>query len=313
MMRNFAPVPVRDGHPSWGFKLLVLGTGGHPEWFCRCNWATPSLMSREIALLGTLGSDPRSSSFIAPTISGRFDVLTLQLSKYYAEPTYDNLVRHRTSTEWHSDLTSIQSAAERVLMVATENAEDLFGLDIATERRESLLCDLGRIGNAIRNDQLVSWLTANLVPCVHELPLSLQHGDLWPPNIIKNRNSWILIDFTECGLVWVPGFDLFHLLSNGPSGFTTKWMGESHEVDSPEWNGVRSIHVQEFAQKFSLSRAEVGVCMMYYIVRLTAHRLRDGVPRYLSEYWLFELNRLGTQAIREGSFEMLPSYRETTI
>src|SRR5205085_9630516 len=44
------------------------------------------------------------------------------------------------------------------------------------------------------------------------LPGRLQHGDLWPGNILRHEDSWWLLDYELFAQIRVPLYDAFHLL-----------------------------------------------------------------------------------------------------
>ena len=45
-----------------------------------------------------------------------------------------------------------------------------------------------------------------------DLPVSPQHGDFWPRNVLKPASGWRVLDFESCGEEATPLYDVFHFI-----------------------------------------------------------------------------------------------------
>jgi hypothetical protein len=291
IVRNFAPVPHNGQTPEWGFKALVLDRFGKPQWYARCSWASNVDMRREALLLDTLCNSAQSRDHVPETRTIFEQNIVVQISRIVSEQNYQAMLSNRPAVEWTRDVREIIAMSEKVMSVVSQNSE-LFGFDLVAKRREQLFHDIEAITKAGVRHDILGALQDTLAALVDAQPVVLQHGDLWPPNVLRAKDGWALIDFSECGTVWMPGFDLFHMISNGPPGFSTSWIGGDGKSSGEVWETARQQLLAEYAERFTLSASALGGCALAYLVRIAAHRLRPGVAREYSEYWINELDRV---------------------
>lgn len=292
MVRNFTPVPPLPGPPTWGFKFLILGRTGTPEWFGRCGWGTPEVMRTESALLDALSADPVTAQHVPESRTARDGASMVQISRHLGPAAYHLTIRQRSAAQWAQDATAILTVCETVMARARAFPAGHFTADPVAFRRRQFEGDCDVLAAAgIDTSCLHRWRTL-LDPLLVTAPCVLQHGDLWPANVLKAEGRWWLIDFTECGMVWMPGYDLFLLLVNSPTGFSTAWIAPTPGVALDSWDAARQQVMAQFVRRHMLSAHQLGLLLLYFLVRLTAHRLRPGVPAELSSHWLAEIRRV---------------------
>lgn len=300
IMRNQPTVPASDSDVPWGFKFLVLGVSGQPEWFGRCGWANTSTMERECRLVHLITHDQDASQFSPESRCLPDGPSTIQVCRYLGNVSYDRYLGMKSAEQWEADLDSIIASSEKLLSRLNVIVQDL------RRHQHTLGYDFDRlIQSGIDRD--VVGRTMRHLEAVEDLPSVLQHGDLWPANVLAVNGAWNFIDFTECGLVWRPGYDLFHLLNYSPDGFSTSWIApDSATVDS-RMNAARLRVIKRFANRSGFSSQAMGVLALYFVVHILAYRLRPGVSDELRTYWISELYRLD-RVLRSGLSvaELLP-------
>lgn len=292
VVRNYSPVPIPPGGAGFGFKFLLLDDAGRVEWFGRCGWGTPELMEHECRLLQVMQGDPELRHH-TPEVRLLIDgSSTVQLSRYLGEADYDRLMRGISPAQWAADIRSILTLSELLMARLHAVAPELFPADIAAARLASLDADCHRLRQeGIDTDLLVRWrrLMDDVIP---SLPPGLQHGDLWPANLLRVDGKWIFIDFTECGMVWMPGYDLLLMLCNSPGGFSTEWIAGGIPDSTDQWQQARRGLLRWFMERHGWSAEQAGVAMLYVLLHITAYRLREGMEEELSLSWKADLQRV---------------------
>ena len=123
------------------------------------------------------------------------------------------------------------------------------------------------------------------------LPRQLQHGDLWPGNIIGWGGDWWLLDFEVFGRVQVPLHDVFHLLraNPGPGVQTKRGLSAGPGVHRPGWSEPSRAVLGGFAARLGLSPAAVGGAYLYYLLEVTARLHGRSAPHWFRAPYLDEL------------------------
>lgn len=304
LVLNFGAVPpIGDasvGGVFSGFKLVLLDARERPAWFARCGRADDAGVAQEAALLERLAADPIAARFVPGVRIGRSEHLLVQVSPYLGSDSYSKRVAQRSANAWGRDLLDILRIDELVLERAIAAAPDL--LEMATPRalEQSVERDFSRLlERDIADTETIELLRGAIEP-LKRFPPALQHGDLWPPNILRHGGRWWLIDFAECGQVWAPLYDAFHMLSNGPPGSADReWYALGEGARPDHWGEVRYAILRELAGRIGLSEAQVGAALTYYLIHLSAYRLRPGVERVYSVRLTQELMRVAA-CLRAG-------------
>jgi Ser/Thr protein kinase RdoA (MazF antagonist) len=303
VVRNFTEVPPRSSLTPMGFKFVVHDGHGAPRWFGRCGWDTSAAMRAECALLAALGRDPVTAQHVPESRAAEVGDTMVHVSRHLGPVAYDRHLSTRTAHEWAAETDEILRLSERMMVHVTNAAPPVFTYDPHERREAQLEQDLLLLQQSGLDAHLVQWFRTNLSPSLRQLPAVLQHGDLWPANVLRAENRWWLIDFSECGIMWIPGYDLFLLLVNGPAGFDTSWIAPAPVASRDQWNLARWSTIAAFARRHAFSSHTMGELLLHFLIRLTAHRMRPGLSRELSRHWREELTRIGTFLARTSTFD----------
>jgi len=290
MVVNYGRVPARLSEPEKGFKLLLLDESGETCWFARCGWASPEAMEQEAGLLASLCHDPLAALHVPESRVARGSTLFLQASRYLGDSSYLAVLADRTPHQWETEVGAILDIAERLMLAARGAHAPLRTAPDAGARRAQIDSDLATLLAEGVTERAVEELRRALVGA-EQLPSELQHGDLWPANVLWAHDRWWFIDFTECGMVWSPLYDAFHTLTYAPDPAAAHWYAVDRTTDT--WGEVR-LHLFHRARgRRGLDTRAGGMALAYYLTHLTAYRLRPGVPREISAGLRRELERVG--------------------
>ena len=304
MVFNHGRVPAEACESPKGFKMILLDEKGFPEWFGRCSWADLESMVQETYLLEALAKDEFARNHVPELHVAASRNLYLQLTRYIGECSYLRKINTITPSAWFNDIREIISTSERVLRVAEKYFLSKSGFSEQHQRPQFLRQDIDRIRNELSDESTLA-AVEGAIEAIASLPQALQHGDLWPANVLNDHDHWWLVDFAECGHVWTPGYDFFHILSVGPAQATGEWYGVQKSRSADAWTRVRWDLVAWFAERHHLSAASVGAAFMYYLVHLTAYRMRPGLPAALSEIPRSMLKKAGRFLAESGELSTL--------
>lgn len=305
LVRNFSPVPPLSGEVIWGFKFLLGNPKGDPAWFGRCGWAPPDTMERECQLLLALQAEP-STSRHTPEV--RVDLnghRTVQVSRHLGHSAYTLSLPQLSPTQWTRDVDEILTLSERIMSTLKTSAPNLFCENPAEARRESFGkdCKVLRL-NGIQSS-IVDRLEAAVIEHIDNLPVLLQHGDLWPANVLRAEERWWLIDYTECGMVWVPGYDLFSMLINQPTCFSTSWIAPEKRPRTDMWDKARRAIIKQFCVRHGLNSLQLSITQLYSLLHIAAYRMRDGVSEKLGSYWKHKIIEVDKYLTNKNSIDTL--------
>lgn len=299
LVNNHGHVPNAAGPFAKGFKLLVLDGGRRPSWFARCSWADAESIRREVEVLRSIEKSsaaaavPECHFFSTPRIS-------VLLTRYVGSGTYQMRIHDLSPAEWRRNVEDILLTTE-ALMASVANDSPL-----ARQRaNESARCsDIVRTLDALRMAGVPTPTIQMLETILSQslgLPYVLQHGDLWPANVIYSPKKLWLIDFAECGLIWQPAFDLLHMLCSGPDTANKPWFACTSSLTPCGWTNARLASVQWYSRRMSLTEREMGIALVCYLAHLAARRLVPGAPRTFVNPLLTELKRVCAFLSREGT------------
>lgn len=287
---NYGMVPSQAEHPNGGFKLVLLDEAGHPCWFARCGWTTPVEMEQEAALLAALCHHPFAALHVPESRVAVGPRLFLQASRHLGDSAYITMLRTRSAGQWEREVEEIVALSKRIMTAAREIHPPLANAPTAAARRTQLDHDLALLAANGVSAAAVASLRGALVG-VEALPAELQHGDLWPSNVLRAHDRWWFIDFTECGMVWSPLYDILHMLTYAPGTTTTDWYAVSRTTDT--WGAARLRMYRRAMATQGFDAKAGGQALAYYLTHLTAYRLRPGVARHVSAPLRRELERVG--------------------
>ena len=212
--RGAIPPPVSlPGDFVWnrGFNLLVLDKGGSPSHYCKCRPLDDHLLPHETRVRQVLSHDPRLSSLVPYACQTETRRFRLQASGYISGTPLNTMLRTLRPAELLSTLSQVLKAAEKVSRVAADLLPDLFHNDRPADLARDVdpaLAYLGRRGVA----SVIITTLRNTLLAAGALPRRLQHGDLWPGNVVVTKRRWWILDFELFGQIQVPLYDACHLL-----------------------------------------------------------------------------------------------------
>ena len=286
-----------------GFKLLLLGRNGRPTHFARCGSVDDRALEREGRLLEVLCRSPRLARMVPATTGVTSGAIRVLLTAFIPGRLYDDYVHTQGPGAWARDVADIMSVRWTISDEASRILPQLLGGGATVrpvEEAHSRLAVLRNAGIEARDLRVLEDTLAK----GGELPRVLQHGDLWPGNVIRHQGSWWLIDFAEFAEVQVPMYDVFHMLQSNPGRQSARtqhaWLTLGPGALDDRWSEAARTIVHRHAAQRGYTPFQVGAALVYYLVHLSAYRLRDGVPREYSEAYVRELLRVATE-LRQGS------------
>ncbi len=272
VLRNYGAVPPVPALPPdtflRHFKLLLLDRRGRPTHFARCGSPADSSFEAETRRLEALSADPAMARIVPRTRGAASPTLRVQVSEFVPGPSFASMVSVRDPAAWIRAAGQILEIAEAV----GRRAEELL---------PELVAEGPRVDLAVAAAPKLEVLAAAGVPpsylealraafaSVRPLRRQLQHGDLWPANVIRHNGSWWLIDYAEFASAQVPMYDVFL--------FTDHTLGLLRQnADASDWLLSSQRVVALSARRLNLEPAEVAAAAVYYLVHLSEQRLHHG-------------------------------------
>ena len=284
-------VPSPTGFDGQGFKLLLLDAAGRAVFFVRCAWREDRDFARECSLLHRLMQDRRCASWLPDFRVGTSMHLRILASRYTGPTTFSRRMRGYGPDRWIQAVSGVLDVSASVMKVAEDIGSEWVGTgaladipSVAQARFDVLerTPGLGLSLDVLR--EAVSAL-AGVRPC-------LQHGDMWPDNVVWWGGRWQLLDFAECGHAWSPLYDAFHMLSTGPAGSMACPWYALEDAPPDAWGRARYRLLEALGSRHGMGAAQVGAALVYYLVHLLAYRLRPGISGTYSKPILAELQRV---------------------
>ena len=315
VVNNHGSVPhQQDLPPDYGqngFKLLMLDQWGRPTHFARCGSSDDQALEREGYLLEVLCRSPLLSRMIPPSKTVSDGTMRVLLNTYIPGRLYQEYVGRQGPRRWVEDVADIMSARWTISDEAKRLLPELISGGATVRPVEEAQPRLKVIREAgIDTRDLV--ILEEAMAKGGEMTRVLQHGDLWPGNVIRYHGSWWLIDFAEFAQVQVPMYDVFHMLQSNPGRQSARaqhaWLTLGPGALDDRWSAAARAVVHRHADQRGYSRPQVAAALVYYLVHLSAYRLREGVPHEYSEAYIRELLRVAAE-LRQGiSAERLAGY-----
>jgi len=291
--RPLPPSAQASGGRKWlrGFNLLILAEDGHPSHFCKCRPADHPVALRELRILETLCSDERLRDTIPATWGQTSEKILLQISRYVRGERCDRRVSRQGADECLATLDAILENVRRVACVATERLSGEIirtaRIELAAECRPLIdyLAEAGATASDLRTLE-------GVVSAAGSVPWFPQHGDLWPKNVIRNRDGWWLLDFEDYGRISVPLYDFWHLAR---TSLERRGLVDHGDVSGPTWidlireepagfaAGLRQ-RLTAAARAFGLNVEQVRGSLIYYTLNVAvwSHR-RQAAPAFWQE------------------------------
>jgi hypothetical protein len=214
MADSVGGLPVTDraeGDFLWnrGFNLFVLDQG-RPCYFCKVRPATAFWM-HEGSVCERLAADAVLGAIVPETRRACEAGIHLQASRYVSGDVFERLVPKLRLRPLRQSLVAILDSAATLSRHAARIMPELLG-DRATiqlcDAATDALDDLRTLGAPASHIAALKRVLADSAP----VPRAIQHGDLWPRNIVKQGRHYWILDYESFAAVQVPLYDAAHLL-----------------------------------------------------------------------------------------------------
>lgn len=310
---NSGTVPLIDlpaGRFLWnrGFLVLLLDSRGRPTHICKVRPEGEDGTSHEGRILPRLSANPQLRDSVPPALWNRIPGMQVTMMAFMPGQAYTTLIKSRSPARWAEDMREVLDIATRVVAVGHTSYPDLqphsAPLDLHVDA-EPALAQVDRFGisRAHREALATGMRGGGTVPPV------LQHGDLWPANLLLHRRSWCLLDFELFGTERVPLFDVLHLLRTcmtaraaGRPGYC--WLDHLRGDDADAIT-ARAI-LSDLAVRAGLDGHQAAGCLLHYLVTFALRCARLHLPDPFMEPILREVRRAAELALDgEGTLRAL--------
>jgi len=312
ILQNYGAIPPavrKSGSYVWnrGFNILVLGPDNAPRYFCKYRPIADANLERETTVLDAFNRDPELRDFV-PRIRGvRDGEVQLQVGEFIAGRPYEYTVPRMTERAWLTSMAQILDVARMVSTRAGSLLPDLLGAPAPATLRVAAADALTALGAAGLTDDMLQAIDRALARA-GSVPHLLQHGDLWPANVLGHQGSWRLLDFETFGIVQVPLYDVCHFVRNcwslrEPGAAASMAWVTRLASDTPDAELCRRTILRE-ARQLGLDPAQAAGVLAYYVVDATAQFIRRGARRVIWEPLMREV-RATADLLREGTARRL--------
>jgi len=286
-LENYGAIPPavrRSGYYVWnrGFNVLLLGRDDAPRYFCKCRPIADANLERETSVLHALNHDPELRSVVPRTRGARDGEVQLQLSEFMPGRPYEYTLPGMTERAWVESMAQILGVARTVSTRAAHLLPGLLTEPAPVMLRVAAADALTELGAAGVAEDVLQRLDRGLARA-GSVPPVLQHGDLWPANVLWHEGSWRLLDFEIFGIVQIPLYDVCHFVRNCWS------LREPHAAAAATWVARLASDARDAdlcrrailreARNLGLEPAQAAGVLAYYVVDLTAQLIRRGTPR----------------------------------
>lgn len=308
--RGMLPAPRSDERDLMnlrGFNALVLDRSGVPTHFCKCRPATKEWV-RQTELCTRMSMEPALREMIPCARGvGSADV-HMSISTYVPGRVLESTVSWMRLVKLGGALHEILQAMETISHYGAIVDPDAFRgqthIDLGAEAEWAF--------DAIPPPLLAPDQAAVVRDAIAEagrVRRNLQHGDLWPRNILSHGGHWWLVDFDTFGRTQAPLYDAFHLvrscwaLRQGRLQRMTRWTQSPVWFPSrlPSWiECLRSSPMKQVEQRTlawararqGLTRVEAVGALAFYLIDMAARMYRRQLRMQYVEPYLKELRVL---------------------
>ena len=282
ILENYGAIPPavrKSGYYVWnrGFNILLLGRDDVPRYFCKCRPIADANLARETSVLLALNRDPVLRPVVPRTSGARDEEVQLQLSEFMSGEPYERTLPGLTQQAWLESMGQILGVARMVSARATTLLPDL--VTAPAPLRVDAADALTRLGAVGVAEDVLGGLDQALA-CAGSVPRLLQHGDLWPANVLWHRGSWRLLDFEIFGIVQTALYDVCHFVRNcwilrePQAAATTSWVARLASAGR-DAELCRHAILGE-ARQLGLGPTQAAGVLAYYVVDVTAQLIRRG-------------------------------------
>ncbi|HEY1308579.1 MAG TPA: phosphotransferase [Vicinamibacterales bacterium] len=309
MVQNCAVLPAErldegDVMATRGFNALVLDRHGVPTFFCKCRPPTKEWV-RQTELCTRISMEPALRQMIPCAWGVRSTGLLMSISTYVPGRLLESRVAWMRPDTLGATLREILQEMETISLHCAVIEPGVFNgrthVDLAAESEWAF--DV--IPSSLLPPHLAS-VTRDALARAGVVRRAIQHGDLWPRNILRHDGHWWLLDFEMFGQIQVPLYDAFHLVRHCWTLRQGRLQRAIHRERSPatlpnrlpSWIGsLRSSHTtQPYQHTLAWASARHGLTidqavgtLAFYLIDLTARMYRRQVPMAYVEPYLRDL------------------------
>lgn len=304
LVHNWGMVPAArldhsDATVSRGFNALVLDRRGVPTHFCKCRpptreWIRQTNLSERISMVPALRQMvPRAWSVSSPH-------LHLSIAAYVPGRLLASSVPWMRASALGATMREILEGMEVISRHAAMLESDVTRSQTPVDLRAEAAWAFGTVPASLLAPRQAS-VIRDAIAAAGTVPRVLQHGDLWPMNILRYDGHWWLVDFEIFGRIQVPLYDVFHLARSCWALRQGRWPHAIRRArralslpDAQEsWIGcLRSsggVHpypgTLAWAQsRYGLTRSQAVGTLAYYLIDVIARMYRRRVAMYLEPY-----------------------------
>ena len=284
VQQNYGAVPAGSAGaralPSLrGFNLLLLAPDGTPRHFAKCRPLAADELARETAVVRQLSATPAGRRHVPAVAMGVGPTFAAQLAGYAAgEPLAAHLGRIGAGAAGPA-LLEVLDVASLLGTLLAESQHGLPPIDLGSEAAPHLAAVAGAGLDPGAMERIAAVLAA--AGPVEPAP---QHGDLWPPNVIRTRDSWVLLDFELFGHLAVPMVDAVQLVrASGdvlwPVPAAAGARGASWIADLASGSDRAAFTrrlLEEARRRLALPAAAAFGCTAYALLEITSRFLLAG-------------------------------------
>ncbi len=299
VVQNIGPVPPEEGHPEYsgwnrGVGLALIDARGRPTHYVKCRPVGGGTAGRESRVLAALGANPDLRSLLPTVRESASTRAHLQLIPYLAGENFEAVGDVMKPAAWADAINGILDAMDRIASAANAQCVEWQGPDdmiSVAEEVAPVLEYLQALGLSAHDAAILRDATdrAGMVRA------QLQHGDLWPANIIKSKSGWRILDFEHYGVLRLPLFDALHLIRSAPglrrAALSGVWL---QAITDPQnaWSRTSQMLIRSAADRRQLDDPHIVGLMVFYLATMTSVLQRRGNQPFIWERLLRETQRL---------------------
>jgi hypothetical protein len=310
MMDNRVLLPAKrleegDLMKLHGFNALILDRNGVPTHFCKCRPPTKDWI-RQTEFCTRMSMEPALRHVLPPARAVGSTDLHMAISAYVPGRAFEPRVPWMRTGKLEVAIQEILRLMETIALHGVIVDPEVFGgqthIDLAAEAAwafDTIPSSLFASGHAA--------VLRDAILAAGRMRRMLQHGDLWPRNILRYDGHWWLLDFDTFGQIQVPLYDVFHMVRScwvlRQGRGVTRWtLGRARAQNpSPSWvQDLRSSSTMEMGQttlawarnRQGLTNVEAIGALAFYLIDTVARMCRRQHPMQYVEPYLSDLGVL---------------------
>jgi hypothetical protein len=297
-----------------GFNALVLDRRGVPTHFCKCRPPTREwIRQTELCTRMSMAPELRHIMPLARGV-GSVDV-HMSISTYVPGRVLESTVSWMRPGKLGTALREILLAMETISRHGAIVDPGFF----RGQTHVDLAADAEWAFDAIPSPMLARDQAAfvrEAITAAGTVRRVLQHGDLWPRNILRHDDHWWLVDFDTFGRTQVPMYDAFHLVrsswalrqgrlqrmtrwTQSPKWFPRRAPSWIERLRSPTTTDVDRRTLAWACVRHGLTRVEAVGTLAFYLIDVTARMYRRRLRLQYIEPYLVDLRALA-DCLRAG-------------